>query len=81
MNEFRLNPTNFDLDSLKPYSIFPLRTYRDRKDLALQAAQFLKSRNPNSVIKLKDLKSGAEIVTCRGAINSRKGSSRQMPLP
>ena len=38
------------------------RSYRDRKDLALSAAQFLKSRNPNSVVKLKDLESGKEIV-------------------
>ena len=38
------------------------RTYRDRKDLALLAAQILKSRNPNSVVRLKDLKSGAETV-------------------
>ena len=38
------------------------RTYRDRKDLALQSAQFLKSRNPNSVVKLKDLQTGEEIV-------------------
>jgi hypothetical protein len=38
------------------------RSYRDRKDLALQSAQILKSRNPNSVVKLKDLESGAEIV-------------------
>jgi hypothetical protein len=26
------------------------RSYRDRKGLALQGAQFLKSRNPNSVV-------------------------------
>ena len=38
------------------------RTYRDRKDIALQSAQFLKSRNPNSVVKLKDLQTGEEIV-------------------
>jgi len=38
------------------------RTYRDRKDLALLAAQILKSKNPNSVIKLKDLQTGEEIV-------------------
>ena len=38
------------------------RTYRDQKDLALLAAQILKSRNPNSVIKLKDLKTGEEVV-------------------
>ena len=37
------------------------RYYRDQKDLALLAAQILKSRNPNSVIRLKDLESGAEI--------------------
>ena len=39
-----------------PYS------YRDRKDLALQSAQILKARNPNSVVKLKDLQTGEEIV-------------------
>ena len=38
------------------------RTYRDQKDIALLAAQILKSRNPNSVVKLKDLKTGEEIV-------------------
>jgi hypothetical protein len=38
------------------------RSYRDRKDLALQSALFLKSRNPNSVVKLKDLQTGEEIV-------------------
>ena len=38
------------------------RTYCDRKDLALQSAQILKSRNSNSVIRLKDLKTGEEIV-------------------
>ena len=38
------------------------RSYRDRKDLALQSALFLKSRTPNSVVKLKDLQTGEEIV-------------------
>ena len=38
------------------------RTYRDRKDFALESAQFLKSRNPNSVVKLKDLQTGEEIM-------------------
>ena len=38
------------------------RTYRDRKDLALLAAQILKYRNPNSVVKLKDLQTGEEII-------------------
>jgi hypothetical protein len=38
------------------------RTYRDREDLALQSAQILKSRNPNSVIRLKDLKTRKETV-------------------
>ena len=39
------------------------RTYRDQKDLALLAAQILKSRNPNSVVRLKDLKTGEAIVS------------------
>jgi len=39
------------------------RTYRDQKDFALQAAQIiLKSRNPNGVVRLKDLESGKKIV-------------------
>jgi hypothetical protein len=37
-------------------------SYRDRKDLALQSAQILKARNPNSVVKLKDLQTGEETV-------------------
>ena len=36
------------------------RSYRDRKDLALQGAQILKARNPNSVVRLKDLKTGRD---------------------
>jgi hypothetical protein len=38
------------------------RSYRDRKDIAVESARFLKSRNPNSVVKLKDLQTGEEIV-------------------
>ena len=38
------------------------RTYRDQKDIALQSAQLLKSRNSHSVVKVKDLKTGEEIV-------------------
>ena len=38
------------------------RTYRDRQDIALQTARFLKSRNPHSVVKLKDLETGEETV-------------------
>jgi hypothetical protein len=38
------------------------RTHRDRKDIALQSAQFLKSRNPHSVVKLRDLQTGEETV-------------------
>ena len=38
------------------------RSYRDRQDLALQSAQILKSRNPNSVVRMKDLQTGEEIV-------------------
>jgi hypothetical protein len=35
------------------------RTYRDRKDLAVLAAQNLKS---NTLVKVKDLQSGEEII-------------------
>ena len=49
------------------------RTYRDQKDLALLAAQILKSRNPNSVIKVKDLKTGKETV-----IRSRRRNNNGM---
>ena len=44
------------------------RTYRDRKDLALQSAQILKARNPNSVVKLKDLQTGEEIIIAFKAV-------------
>ena len=36
------------------------RSYRDRKDFALQGAQILKARNPNSVVRLKDLQTGRD---------------------
>jgi hypothetical protein len=32
------------------------RTYRDRKDFAMDAASFLKSRNPHSVVEIKALR-------------------------
>jgi hypothetical protein len=38
------------------------RAYRDLQDLALQTAQFLKSRNRNGVVKLKDLQMREETV-------------------
>ena len=34
------------------------RTYRDRKDYAIEAARFLKSRQPHSIVEIKDLQSG-----------------------
>jgi hypothetical protein len=38
------------------------RTYRDRKDIAVQTARLVKSRNPNSVVKMRDLRTGEETV-------------------
>jgi hypothetical protein len=38
------------------------RTYRDRQDIAVQTARLVKSRNPNSVVKIKDLQTGEETV-------------------
>ena len=34
------------------------RSYRDRKDYAMEAARFLKSKNPHSMVEVKDLQSG-----------------------
>jgi hypothetical protein len=46
------------------------RTHRDQKDIALECAKVLKSRNPNSVVKLKDLQtSEGLIVAFKGRIN------------
>jgi hypothetical protein len=38
------------------------RTHRDRQDIALQTARFLKSQKPNSVVKMKDLRTGEEAI-------------------
>ena len=38
------------------------RSYRDRKDIAIASAEFLKHRNPQSEVKVKDLQSGEVIV-------------------
>jgi hypothetical protein len=46
------------------------RTYRDRQDIALQTARFLKSRNPHSVVKLKDLETGEETVVAFKSSNN-----------
>jgi hypothetical protein len=34
------------------------RTYRDRKDYALEAARLIKSKNPHSMVEVKDLQRG-----------------------
>jgi hypothetical protein len=34
------------------------RTYRDRKDYAMEAAWLIKSKNPHSVVEVKNLQSG-----------------------
>ena len=34
------------------------RSYRDRKDYAMEAARFLKSKHPHSMVEVKDLQSG-----------------------
>jgi hypothetical protein len=34
------------------------RTYRDRKDYAMEAARLIKRKNPHSMVEVKDLKSG-----------------------
>jgi hypothetical protein len=34
------------------------RTYRDRKDFAMEAARLIKSNQPHSIVEVKDLQSG-----------------------
>ena len=34
------------------------RSYRDRKDFAMEAARLIKSKTPHSLVEVKDLKSG-----------------------
>ena len=36
------------------------RSYRDRKAVAMEVAEYLKSRHPNSEVVVKDLASGKE---------------------
>jgi hypothetical protein len=43
-----------------------VRTYRDAKQIAIASAEFLKSRNPNSEVTVKDLRSGEVTVVVRG---------------
>ena len=33
-------------------------SYRDRKDYAMEATRLIKSKNPHSMVEIKDLKSG-----------------------
>ena len=35
------------------------RSYRDRKDYAMEAARLIKSKNPHSMVEVKDLRPGA----------------------
>jgi hypothetical protein len=34
------------------------RSYRDRKDYAMEAARLIKSKNPHSMVEVEDLNSG-----------------------
>ena len=56
------------------------RTYRDRQDIALQTARFLKSRNPNSTVKLKDLQTGEETVVGVRNASPEISSTRKLGL-
>jgi hypothetical protein len=42
------------------------RSYRDRKEIAIASAEFLKSRNPHSEIAVKNLQSGEVTVVTKG---------------
>jgi hypothetical protein len=51
------------------------RSYRDIKAVAIASAEFLKSRNPNSNVAVKDLRTGEVTPVAfrpqRGAVNCR----------
>ena len=48
------------------------RSYRDRRDFAVEAATFLKRQNPHSTVEVKDLKSSG--------VTRRRLQARLMPL-
>jgi hypothetical protein len=48
------------------------RSYRDRRDFAVEAATFLKGQNPHSTVEVKDLKSSG--------VTRRRLQARLMPL-
>jgi hypothetical protein len=41
------------------------RTYRDRKDYAMEAARLLKSKQPHSMVEVKDLSGDVTAVALR----------------
>ena len=43
------------------------RTYRNSKDFAMEAARLIKSKNPHSMVEVKDLQSGD--VTAVGSVS------------
>ena len=46
------------------------RTHRDRKDMAIEAARHLKTKQPHSEITVRDLKSG-ELTAIKHPLQSR----------
>ena len=42
------------------------RTYRDRKDFAIEAARLIKSRQPHSIVEVTSLSIEARSTPCRG---------------
>ena len=45
------------------------RSYRDRKDFAMEAARLIKSKNPHSMVEVKDLKSGDVTAVALGQVD------------
>jgi hypothetical protein len=44
------------------------RSYRDRKGIAMQSAEFLKRNNPNSLVEIKDLQTGVVIAVAHKVV-------------
>jgi hypothetical protein len=56
--EAQMTPTTKAPSAQFEISVGKLRTYRDRKAVAIEAAEYLRRKHPNSEVVVKDLRSG-----------------------
>ena len=56
------------------------RTYRDWKDYAMEAARLIKSKNPDSMVEVKDLKSGEVTTVALRPVRAIRGPEAARPF-